>query len=254
MPIEPRRDSIRWGYDLIDVMESNGVGGACWWCKTTWAQWAHDSLHRDGSAFKAHLAKDKAALELFLKRRADLITKRKRKASQQEKRPGGVKRVSVRTKQFSKRYLEKPPHELLVFSAGIAAGTTLPSRKENQSLGHKKFAFEGHVGVLVPGDDGAGPWKVRTEEGREIAKAESEDVGSSGGEDDVAEAKFDALKKADDDNYAAVAQGAMSDILQGFVLGEDDRKEEEKRIARRLAIRKKGRRLQQMQRLRATKK
>ena len=87
---------------------------------------------------------------------------------------------------------------------------------------------------------GIGLWKVRTEEGREIAKAESEDVGSSGGEDDVAEAKFDALKKADDDNYAAVAQGAMSDILQGFVLGEDGRKEEESRIARRLAIRKQG--------------
>ena len=93
---------------------------------------------------------------------------------------------------------------------------------------------------MVPGDDGLGPWKVRTEEGREIAKAESEDVGSSGGEEHVAEAKFEDLKKVDDENYAAVVQGAMSSILQGFELDEEQRKEEDSRIARRMALRRKA--------------
>ena len=76
--------------------------------------------------------------------------------------------------------------------------------------------FEGHHRVLVPGDDGFGPWKVKTQEGREIAKAESEDVGSSGGEEDVAEAKFGALKKPDDDNYAAVVHGCQEQHPAGL--------------------------------------
>ena len=93
---------------------------------------------------------------------------------------------------------------------------------------------------MVPGDDGLGPWKVRTHEGREIAMEEAEHVGSSGGEEEVAAAKFESLKKADDENFAAVAQGAMSSIIQGFELNEEERKEEEGRIARRQAMRRKG--------------
>ena len=77
----------------------------------------------------------------------------------------------------------------------IARGSVRPRGKRTKSSGTKKCVFEGHHGVLVPGDDGIGPWKVKTQEGREIAKEESEDVGSSGGEEDVAEAKFGALKK-----------------------------------------------------------
>ena len=64
--------------------------------------------------------------------------------------------------------------------------------------------------------------------------------GSSGGEEHVAEAKFEDLKKVDDENYAAVVQGAMSSILQGFELDEEQRKEEDSRIARRMALRRKA--------------
>ena len=66
-------------------------------------------------------------------------------------------------------------------------------------------------------------------------------MGTFGGEEDVAEAKFGALKKTDDDNYVAVLQGAMSSILQGFELDEEQRKEEDSRIARDQALRKKAR-------------
>ena len=78
--------------------------------------------------------------------------------------------------------------------------------------------------------------------GREIAKEESEDVGSSGGEEETAEAKFSDLKSADDENYAAVVQGAMTNILLGFELNEEERKEEDSRIARRQALRRKAKR------------
>lgn len=93
--------------------------------------------------------------------------------------------------------------------------------------------------MVVPGDDGVGPWKIVTQEGREIAKAESEDVGSSGGEDEVADEKFQTLRQADDENYEGICQGAMGDILASFELGEEEQKMEESKRTRRLSYKKK---------------
>ena len=196
-------------------------------------------MHRDRSTFQKDIAKDKSKLEAFLKRREGVIARTRSSLDSKAKRAGGMKRVSVHTKEFKRRVLEKPSDDFWPLNR-YRKRFGSPSRNGNKRLGHKKCVLEGHPGVLVLGDDGLGPWKVRTQEGREIAKEESEDVGSSGGEEDVAEAKFEDLKKADDENYAAVVKGAMSSILQGFELDEEQRKEEDSRIARRQALRKKA--------------
>ena len=238
-PVNPERDSIRWAYDRASDRESKGEGASCWYCWRAWAEIAQETVHRDRSIFQKDIAKDKSKLEAFLKRREGVIARTRSSLDSKAKRAGGMKRVSVHTKEFKRRVLEKPSDDFWPLNR-YRKRFGSPSRKENKRLGHKKCLLEGHPGVLVPGDDGLGPWKVRTQEGREIAKEESEDVGSSGGEEDVAETKFEDLKKADDENYAAVVQGAMSSILQGFELDEEQCKEEDSRIARRQALRKKA--------------
>ena len=38
----------------------------------------------------------------------------------------------------------------------------------------------------------------------------------------MADEKIETLKKADDDNYEAICQGAMGSILASFELGEEE--------------------------------
>ena len=237
--VDPQRSSIRWAYDKIFDLESNGIGANCWCCERTWSEHAHETGHRERGVFQAHLAKDRSALEVFLKSREALIQRAQKQKGAREKRAGGLSQVTVGTKRFKKQYLDKPADDFWPLSR-YRKRFGSPSRKENKILGHRKCVYEGYEGVMAPGDDGVGPWKVKTHEGREIAMQEAEDVGSSGGEEELAAAKFASLKKADDENFAAVAQGAMSSILQGFELNEEERKEEEGRIARRQAMRRKG--------------
>eukprot|EP00973_Karenia_brevis_P001305 177924-Karenia_brevis.AAC.1 len=35
-----------------------------------------------------------------------------------------------------------------------------PMSHTNRKLGHKVATVNGHKGVIVPGDDGVGPWKI----------------------------------------------------------------------------------------------
>ena len=103
-PVNPERDSIRWGYDLAADLESKGEGASCWYCTRAWADTAHETVHRDRSRFQKDIAKDKTKLEAFLKCREKVVERTKVSfGSKLSKRAGGVKRVSVRAKEFKTR-------------------------------------------------------------------------------------------------------------------------------------------------------
>ena len=94
-----------------------------------------------------------------MKQREAVIERSRSSLKVREKRAGGLAAVATRTSVFKKRFLEKPDDDFWPL-ARYRQRFGSPSRRENKSLGHKKAVLEGHEGVLVPGDDGIGPWKV----------------------------------------------------------------------------------------------
>ena len=180
-PCNKNRDSIRWAYDSATSTRSSGEGQNDWYCERAWAAEAASSGHRDRAQYQSDLSKDRDMLSRFLERRRRVIERAVSKGtSERSRRRAGLSRVSVQTSEFKKRFLQKPPDDFWPLPR-YRKKFGSPSRKENRALGHKKAIFEGHAGVVVPGDDGLGPWKICTEEGRQISKNASEDVGSSGG-------------------------------------------------------------------------
>ena len=72
---------------------------------------ANVTVHRDRNDFQKELAKDKSTLQDFLKRREGVVARTCWSQDMKGKRAGGMKRVSVHTKEFKKRVLEKPPDD-----------------------------------------------------------------------------------------------------------------------------------------------
>ena len=147
--------------------------------------------------------------------------------------------MSVKSQQYEDTVLIKPkskfwPLERYIEQFGDPKGARL------KKLGHKITRIQGYQGVLVPGDDGTGPWDLETRTGTRLEKDEEESVGSSGGEQDVAETKFASMRKAMRGSLAAAAVGAMNDILASCSAPPEERaKEMENRKRRKMQAKKK---------------
>ena len=108
-PCNKNRDSIRWAYDVAKESRSSGEGANDWYCERVWAEEAAATEHRDRVQFQSDLSKDRDKLSAFLDRRQKVIERTLAKmSSEPKKRRGGVKRVSVHSAEFKRRYLEKP--------------------------------------------------------------------------------------------------------------------------------------------------
>jgi hypothetical protein len=151
---------------------------------------------------------------------------------------GGIKSVAVRHQTFEETALIRPRDKFWPI-ARYRKRFGDPSAPKNKSLKHRKVKLDGHIGVIVPGDDGDGPWDVERRSGGRFEKDSEESVGSSGGEDEVATDKFQTMRKAERQEYAKLAQGAMMDVLQDVVMTEEDHTKEEAREQRRRAAAKK---------------
>ena len=152
--------------------------------------------------------------------------------------PGGVKSVAVRTQNDKDMVLVKPSHDFWPLSR-YRARFGSPSRPANKKLGHKKCMLSGHPGVIVPGDDGEGPWKVEDRSGFRLEQDREEDLGSSGGEEELAAERFSTLRSQQDEAFREMAVGAMADILASYELDDAGKKNEELRRSKRAAMRKK---------------
>ena len=123
-----------------------------------------------------------------------------------------------------------------------------PLSPKNKKRGHKVTMAHGYKGVIVPGDDGQGPWKLERAVGSKLAKDQEEDVGSTDGDEELADNKFHDLKKEEEAAYRAAAAGAMRDILAMCALGDDESKQMDddlkrkgrKKAAKRKAAKRKG--------------
>ena len=112
-----------------------------------------------------------------------------------------------------------------------------PSKKENKSRGHVVKVVGGKKGVLVPKvEDPDAPMEFIQEEGAAVEEDKEEDVGSSDGDEDLADSKFAHMAKEANAEYARAAEGQMASLLSEISKEEGDKEIEklkEKRVARR---------------------
>ena len=140
----------------------------------------------------------------------------------------GHKKVGVHNQEYTDVGLIRPDDEFWQM-ARYKKKFGSPDLPKNRGLGHKKAMVSGHKGVIVPGDDGEGPWRLRTTEGIKLLIDKEEDCGSEEDQADIAVEKFQSLRDQMAQSYKAVAQGAMNELLQQMTLDDEGREQEAKR-------------------------
>ena len=195
-PLDPDRDRIRWGYDPASG-PGTGEGANDWYCERLWSIECVSVPGRRRAEYQKDLAKDLDKAKQWRCKREKFIAKLKArlvngKFNKESKRSAGKKSVSVRKRKFNRSKLIKPDNIFWPMSR-YRKKFGSPDLPKNKKLKHVRAKVNGIKGVVVPGDDGDGPYKLRSSEGVEIQKDDEEDVGSSGGEDELADCKVIVL-------------------------------------------------------------
>jgi len=132
--------------------------------------------------------------------------------------PGGVARSAKKHKltnsQISDSALIMPDDDFYPLARYIKKFGD-PRDPKNRKRGHVVGYSQGHKGVIVPGDDGIGPWKLRRSLRSETKRDEDESLGSDSDAEQgaVAQQKFQDIVKQETDAYSSVAAGMMHDLL-----------------------------------------
>lgn len=98
---------------------------------------------------------------------------------------GGIKSVSSRQQRYDDLSLIRPQDPFWPLDR-YRRKFGSPSRPEAKKLKHVKMVVDGVAGVVVPGDDGEGPWLLERRSGTRMENDREDDVGSSGGEEAAA--------------------------------------------------------------------
>jgi hypothetical protein len=188
-PVDPSRERIRWAYDPLNGT-ATGEGANDWYCERLWAIECVNVPARNRAAYQKEIAKDLDKAKAWRSKRGNFIESVKArhvkgKFDKESKRAAGKKSVSVRKRQFNKTELIKPDNMFWPM-ARYRRKFGSPDLPKNKKLKHVRSKVNGVKGVVVPGDDGEGPFRLRSSEGVELQKDDEEDVGSSGGEDELA--------------------------------------------------------------------
>ena len=97
-----------------------------------------------------------------------------------------------------------------------------PLLPKNKQLNHVATICDGIKGVIVPGDDGCGPFKIKNRSGIRIERLEKEDLGSGSDDDELADVKFADLRESHTKTYQQLAVGAMGSLLNDFAMDSDE--------------------------------
>ena len=236
-PVDPAR-LMRWVCESREPTPrspNEPRGGNCWYCERAWTTHiVHGTGGRSREQFKEAMGLDQAVMAQQREARAKVLEKAQKCAASGQP-AGSYKRVSVREQSFKETALVKPSDDFWEISR-YRARFGSPSRAANKKLGHVKCRVGDHMGVIVPGDDGKGPWKLENRSGSRLELDKAEDVGSASDDEEAAEKKFADLAAQRKKEYREAAAGAMRDVLAACVLDEKGQEEEARR---RAATRKK---------------
>jgi len=153
---------------------------------------------------------------------------------------GGVKSVATREQIYSDVVLVRLAEDFWPMKRyRLKFGS--PSLPANKKHKHMQKIVDGVLGVIVPEDDGEGRWRLEHRAGSRLEHDKEHDVGfgSSGGEEEVAEQKFQDIRDEQKKMFAEIAQGALKSALDECVLDEEQRKKAEEQSKRRRAARRK---------------
>ena len=84
----------------------------------------------------------------------------------------------------------------------------------------------------MPGDDGEMPWALERRSGSCHEMDKEEDVGSSDGDDELAEAKLRDQRQREAASFAELTLGAMQSVLDGCIMDADEAEKERARAVR----------------------
>ena len=247
-PLEPeKRKCCRWARDPTDPEKATGYGTCCYYCERLWYGEAHKH-DRDRIGFQSKLALCLSTLRDWRERRSNYISMLKDKAAGLvEKRSGGVKKVTLKRKRFNQTSLIRPEDAFYPI-ARYEKKYGSPLLQKNKALGHKVAKIDGVKGVIVPGDDGLQPFRLQRRSGEALEEDKEEDVGSTDGEEEMADDKFATMSLERNTAYDEMATGCLQSILDDYALkeGEDsqpkkpqNRKKKKKIAAEGSAARKK---------------
>ena len=138
-------------------------------------------------------------------------------------------RVAVRTSKYQDTFLARPDDDFWPM-ARYKAKFGSPLLPKNKKLGHVTAICDGIKGVIAPGDDGVGRYKIKNRSGIRVEKDEEEDIGSGSDDQKLADAKFAELREEHTKMYQQLAVGAMGSLLNDFAMDSDERDQEEAKL------------------------
>jgi len=74
----------------------------------------------------------------------------------------------------------------------------------------------------VPGDTGDVPFRVQNVSKQQVEFCKATDVGSSDGDEDLAEDRFEEMVTKREEDYRAMAVGQLQHILDTYALKQDE--------------------------------
>ena len=133
----------------------------------------------------------------------------------QSVRDGGIKRTVVKCTEEHKLELKPPPDDFYPYADYVRQfGDPAKFKKR----GHVVRRVNGIRGVVVPGTDRAGPWKLQRGFNSAVTKEDEHDTGGAGDDEgdvaeDVIQDKFEELRARREAGHKAAAVGIMADML-----------------------------------------
>jgi hypothetical protein len=236
-PIDASRKRIRWAYDVPDpAVQQNPRGANDWYCQRVWSAESAKKQFRSRDDFQKELKKDPYMVKDWRDKVTAFIARTKALASGKvTKRSAGLKSIRVSKQNIRETSLIRPDDAFWPINR-YRKKFGSPNAPQNKKLNHASAIVDGVKGVVVPGDDGEGPFRLRNASSVRFVKDAELDVGSSGGEEDLADEIYDSAVSQHVEDYRQIAVGALSDILAKSALTEEERDALPKRKKRKRSV------------------
>jgi hypothetical protein len=184
-------------------------------------------VDRDREKFKKLKGKDADVNSKFKLKRDGVIERTKKKIlkGQSSASSRGIHKVVVRSQRFTSSFLERPDDWFWPMNR-YRKRFGSPNLPKNKRLNHVISVVDGEKGVVVPGDDGSGPFRLKHQSGTRIEQDRDESCDS---DEEVANDKFQDLQEEHLQSYKDLAQGVLQEVLMDFAMDSDEIKQEEEK-------------------------
>ena len=191
--------------------------GNCWACERVYAN-EYRPLGVDRKKLQKKLSRSLPDRQKFQKQRRKMY--RMRRQGQKKWKPVATQKSLSNIVSQNDRLIMPEDEFWLLRRYRKKFGD--PKSKENKARGHKVCRKHGLKGVVVPGDDGEGPFRLQRSLQNSLEKRETLAEDNSDCSDDHVDNLFEQLKDDRDDQHASVAQGMIAALLKSHAQNEEE--------------------------------